>query len=175
MAKSATKSSAPSPKTDIAGNPVAEAWTPPDSDQEFTFTSMADAPAWVDPGWAGFDRGPALQVPAGDLYGDGPYHTKVARVGDKVIYTAPKGASTGKIDVIPSEPDPKEGGTTRKPPQQSACSLEDAIKTGAMAIDDLGDDAKAQVVGRSPGLRTMIEDGKGAPEAQSIGDVVKLD
>lgn len=159
-----------------APSPAAEAWEPPASDEEFVFESIDAAPAWVDKGWAGFDRGPALQVPAVDLpfTGNGPYTTKVARVGDKVVFTAAKGASAARLDVIPGEPDPAKGGTTKKVPQASNASLEDALKTGAMTPDDLGDDAKAQVIGRSPGLKGLIEDGKGAPEPQNVSDILKI-
>jgi len=166
MAKQPKQSAAPSPSDD---------WQPPKSDQEFVFESVDAAPAWIDKNWAGFDRGPALQVPAGDLYGGAPYTTKTARVGDKVVFTAAKGGMGAKLDVIPGLPDPKEGGTTKKPPQQSAVALEEALKSGSMTPDDLGDDATAQVISRTPSLRTLIEDGTGAPDAQSVGDVVKLD
>jgi hypothetical protein len=168
MAKNAkTTSGDPAPSPDR--------WTPPGSDEEFTFESIDAAPAWIDRGWASFDRGPALAVPAGDLYGDGPYHTKIARVGDKVVFIAAKGASPAKLDVITSEPDPKEGNVTKKPPQQSAAALEDMLKTGMLTMDDLGSDAKSQVAARSPNLSRMMEDRKGAPEPQNVSDVVKLD
>lgn len=171
-----SKALAPSPVAKNADGTDVQVWTPPDSDQEFVFESIDAAPAWVDKGWAGFDRGPALQVPAGllDDGGNGPYHTKTARVGDKVVFTAAKGAYPARLDVIAGELDPKEGGSTRKPPQASACSLEDALRTGAMTVEDMAEDAKAQVAARTPSLGRMIENGQGAPEPQAIGDLVKL-
>lgn len=151
-----------------------DTWQPPESDQEFVFTSMAEAPAWVDRNWASFDRGPALAVPHGDaLFGTGPYTTEIARVGDKVVFTAAKGAAPAKITVIPGAGDPDvEGATTRKVPQVSNVSLEDALKTGAMTPEDLGDDAKAQVAQRTPGMRRLVEgEMKAAPKAQSVEDI----
>lgn len=158
-----------------APTPAAEPWEPPTSDQEFVFESVDAAPGWVDKSWASFDRGPALAIP-NDFYGTGPYTTQVARVGDKVVYTAPKGASPGKVTVIPGEPDPAVAGSgTKKPPAQSNASLEDMLKTGMLTPDQLGADAKAQVAGRSPGMARLVNEGKGAPEAQSVADQVKLD
>jgi hypothetical protein len=159
------QSTAPSP---------AEEWEPPTSDQEFVFEGMDSVPAWVPKDWAGFNQGPALQVPAGDIMGfTGPYHTKVARLGDTVVFTAAKGATPAKLTVIPGEPIGDQA--TKKPAQQSNCSVEDALKTGMMTPDDLGDDAKAQVAARSPGMKKLVEEGKGAPEPQSIADFVKTD
>ena len=54
--------------------------------------------------------------------------------GDKVVYTAPKGASPGKFSIVESEPDPEDAGAvTRKPPQVSAASLEDMLRTGVLS------------------------------------------
>lgn len=166
-------------QTSPAPTPGADAvkvWEPPDSDQEFVFENVASAPEWVDKSWASFDRGPALAVPAGNLDNTGPYHTKTARVGDKVMFVAAKGAVPAHMEVIHMDIDPAvEGAGTRKLPQVSACSLEDAIRTGAMTPDDLGEDAKAQLLDRTPGLRRMVEDGTGVPEPQAVNDLVKLD
>ena len=63
--------------------------------------------------------------------------------------------------------------TTKKLPQVSNASLEDALRTGSMTPDDLGTDAKAQVASRTPGLAKMVEEGKGAPEPQNVSDIVK--
>lgn len=150
-----------------------EPWAPPESDQEFKFESIESAPAWVDKGWASYNMGPALAVPAGDLWGEGPYHTVTARVGDTVKFVAATPSKAAHLVVIEGEPTGENA--TKKPPQQSAASLEDMLKGGTLAVDDLGPDAKAQVLGRSPRLKTLIEDGKGAPEAVAISEVVKLD
>jgi hypothetical protein len=121
----------------------------PTSDQEFTFKSMADAPVWVDPNWASFDRGPALALPANPVYdGVGPYTPITARVGEK-------------------------GVGTRRMPAMTNASLEDQLKTGWMTPDELGSDAAAQVIARSPGMRKLIEEGKNAPKEQDVADVIK--
>jgi hypothetical protein len=150
---------------------AAKAWQPPQGDEEFIFNGIGSAPAWVDKGWASFDRGPALAVPQGDLFGTGPYHTAFAHIGDTVKYMAPKGATPGRIVIIPGEPTGSQA--TKKPPQQSAASLEDMLKNGMMSPEDLGDQAKAEVASRSPGLKTMIEEGIGTPEPQAVTDFVK--
>ena len=144
MAKNATTTPAPAP-----GENQVKAWVPPTGDQEFEFTSVADAPGWVDKNWASFDRGPALAVPQGDLYGKGPYHTAFAHVGDKVVFTAARGATPAKLTIIAREPGPED--STKKPPQVSQASLEDMLKNGFMSPDDLGPDAKAQVASAVPG------------------------
>ena len=165
----------PAPSLDANGNdraPEAKAWEVPDSDQEFVFENMESAPGWVDRNWAGFDRGPALQLPAGDLYGEGPYHTKVARVGDTVKFFAAQPSAPAHFEVMPGAL-PEEM-RTKRPPQESAAALEDMVKTGVMTVDDLGADAKAQVIGRSPKLKEMIEKGKNAPEAIAPSEYLKL-
>jgi len=168
MAKNVTTTPAPSPGQDFK-----PAWVIPSSDQEFEFRSVQDAPGWIDPNWAGFDRGPALAVPAGDLYGDGPYHTTFAHVGDKVVFTAARGATPAKLTVIPREPGPDE--VSRKPPQQSPASLEDMLKLGIITGEDLGPIGRAEVASRSPRLAKLVETGEGAPENQvKIGDVLVL-
>ena len=171
----------PAPTPANGSNPVPSGvpqpqWEPPKGDQEFVFESVDKAPAWVDKSWAGFDRGPALQVPAGNLDGTGPYHTSTARVGDTVKFIAAKGSTPGHLVVIPGEPDPKEKGqATRKPPQVSNASLEDLLRTGAISPDDLGADAKAQVAGRTPGLQKVVEGEQKIAEPQKISDIVKTD
>lgn len=161
------KSPAPAPEN--ADAPVA--WTPPKGDQEFKFESMDAAPAWVDRNWASFSQGPALAVPAGDLFGSGPYTTNFARVGDTVKFVAATPSKPAHIVVIEGEP--TGDSATKKPPQVSAASLEDMLKTGVMTPDDLGPDAKAQVAARSPRLAKLIEEGEGAPEAVPVTDIVK--
>ena len=173
MARNATPAPAP------ADGEKAKPWTPPPGDQEFVFESVDASPAWIDKGWASFDRGPALALPAGDLYGTGPYHTVTARVGDKVVYTAAKGAMPAKFTVIPGDPFPED--YTPKPPQQSGAQLEDLLKQGYLSPDKLGSDAKAQVAARSPRFKGLIEgettDGSEVPvpEKQSIEEQYKLD
>jgi len=178
MANQPRQSQAPAPRDTSGngnGNDAPKTWTPPPNDQEFTFTSVAEAPNWIDKSWASFDRGPALALPAGDLYGEGPYVTTTARAGDKVVYTAAKGAMPAKFTVVPGDP-AGEGEGTPKPPQQSPASLEDLLKQGYMTPDDLGADAKGQVAVRSPRFKGLIEGEtkNGAevplPEPQSIGD-----
>jgi hypothetical protein len=169
MAKSSNTTPAPTP-----GENQVEVWTPPSGDEEFEFTTIQDAPGWVDRGWASFDRGPALAVPAGDLYGEGPYHTTFAHVGDKVVYTAPRGATPAKLSVIAREPGPENA--ARKPPQQTSASLEDMLKNGFITPDDLGAEGKAQVASRSPRLGRLLEGEGHLPEGDlKVGDVVKLD
>lgn len=149
----------------------AEEWEAPESDQEFVFESMDAAPAWVDKSWASFDRGPAIALPAGDLFGTGPYHTKIARVGDTVKFIAATPSKPAHFEVIEGEPVGENA--TKKPPQVSAASLEDMLKTGVMTPDDLGPDAKGQVASRTPALSKLIEEGKNAPEPIPVSDIVK--
>lgn len=146
-------------------------WTPPTTDQEFVFESVQAAPNWVDKSWASFDRGPALALPAGDLWGEGPYHTTTARVGDKVVFTAAKGAMPAKFTVIPGDPAASGG---KKPPQQSAASLEDMLKSGVLSPDELGADGRSQVAARSPRLVPIIEGDTEIPEAVEISEVLKI-
>jgi hypothetical protein len=148
-----TRSPAPSPDNDVQTK--SEAWQIPDSDQEFVFESVDAAPGWIDRNWAGFDRGPALQLPAGNLDGSGPYHTKVARVGDTVKFIAGAGRQAPRFEVTAGEV-PEDAGTKRAP-QESAASLEDMLRSGAMSVDDLGADAKAQIATRSPHMAKMVE------------------
>lgn len=146
------KNSTPAPTPD---GPQVAAWTPPTGDEEFVFSSVADAPGWVDRNWAGFDRGPALAVPAGDLYGEGPYTTTMAHIGDTVKFMAANGTEPARLIVIPRAAVPEDG--TTKPAQVSAASLEDMIKNGVMKASDLGADAKAQLLERSPRLKALID------------------
>ena len=163
---------APSPaKTRADGTPEPETWEAPSSDQEFKFESMDAAPAWVDKSWASFDRGPAIALPAGDLFGTGPYHTKIARVGDTVYFKAATPSKAAHFEVIEGEPVGENA--TKKIPQVTNASLEDMLKSGVMTPDELGPDAKAQVSARTPGLAKLIEENKNAPEPIPVTDVVK--
>jgi len=151
-----------------------EQWKAPSGDQEFVFESVDKAPSWINKDWASFDRGPALAVPAGDIYGAPPYTTKIARVGDKVVFTAAKGAMPARFDVIPG--DPIAVGPARKPPQQSPAALEDMLRLGVLTPEDLGADGKAQVAARTPSLKGLIEgEVEAVAEPQSIADQLKLD
>ena len=175
MVKSQENDGSPAPtparrRATTNGNDIQEqAWTPPTSDQEFEFTTIQEAPDWVDRNWAGFDRGPALAVPAGDLYNDQPYTTQSARPGDTVKFIAAKGSLGPHIEVIRGEVDPEKG--TRRIAQQSAAQEEDLLKLGWIGPDDLGEDAKAQIMGRSPKLKGLIEGTTPPPEKQDASDL----
>ena len=148
----------------------------PNKESTFVFESVDKCPNWIDRNWAGFDRGPALQIPTELLpSGDAPYTTKVARVGDTVVFTPAKGGMPAKFDVIAGLPDPGNGIGTKRMPAVTNASLEDQLKTGTISPDDLGTDAAAQVVARSPGFRKLVEEGKNAPETVKVSDQVKLD
>lgn len=148
------------------------AWEPPGSDQEFKFDGdISSAPAWIDKGWAGYNNGPALALPADPMGNGYVYTTITARAGDTVKWVAPTPARFGHFEVIEGEP--TGDAATIKIPQVTNASLEDMLKTGSMTPDDLGTDAKAQVVGRSPHLRALVEEGKGAPEAIPVTEMVK--
>lgn len=164
---------APAPAPAPAAAPTE--WVAPDSDQDFIFESIDKAPAWVDKGWAGFDRGPALQLPAGDIYGTGPYWTKTAKVGDRVLFVAAKGSMPAHFEVVARDASADEGIGCKKPPQQSPVALEDALKTGWLTPEDLGEEGRGQVLARTPALKRLIEEGVNAPEPQSITNVVKID
>lgn len=150
-------------------------WLPPTSDEEFIFKDLDSAPAWIDRNWASYDRGPALALPAGDLYGKPPYTTKVARVGDKVVFTAANGAQPAKFDVIPADHSLDPGVGTIKYAQASNASLEDMLKTGVMSPEQLGTDARAQVAQRSPELQPMLEGNAPAPAPQPAPVSADLD
>ena len=130
-------------------------WVPPTSEQEWKFEGDPLAgPDWIDPGWAGFQAGPVLQVPTGDLWGKGAYTASPARVGDTIKFLPAKGAYPARFVVVPGEEPEKNA--TKLPAQQSAAQLEDLIKGGYLMADDLGEDAKAQVTLRSPQLAKVV-------------------
>ena len=175
-----TRTPAPAPARDNDRRSYEQRWEAPQHDQDFIFTNIDEAPSWIDRGWASFDRGPALALPAGDVHhlDNGPYTTVTARVGDKVVFTAARGANPAKFTVIPmaGTGDSSDGTMTRRPPQVTNASLEDALKTGSIAPEDLGADAKAQVAHRTPGMRKLIEGDIEAPKPQSTADMgVKTD
>lgn len=152
---------------------AAEQWAPPGGDEEFEFTNTSEAPAWVDRNWAGYDNGPALAVPAGDYPFGQPYTTVTAHPGDTVKWMAATPSKGAHAVVIPGEPTGENA--TRKPPMQSNCSLEDALKGGYLTVEDLSDDAKGQVVTRSPHFRAIIEGNAAVTtEPVEVGDYVKI-
>lgn len=152
-------------KTDTAPPEAPETAPLPKTDQDFVFKDIQSAPSWVDRGWAAYDRGPALALP-NDLSGKAPYTTKIARVGDKVMFVAAAGATPAHFEVIEADHSLEPGVGTIKPAQASNASLEDMLKTGVISHDELGSDAKAQVAGRSPELQDMVETGEGEPKKQ---------
>lgn len=163
---------------DPAANPTppavpAERWTPPENDEEFVFENIASAPSWVDKGWASYNMGPALAVPAGDIFGTPPYTTKVARVGDTVLFKAATPSKPAHFEVIAGEPTGENA--TVKVPQASAHSLEDALKTGVLTPEDLSPEAKGQVIARSPELRALVEEGKQAPDPVPVTELLKTE
>lgn len=166
---------APTPAPTASAAPVTDKpqpWAPPTEDQEFKFTTIDEAPAWIDKGWASWKDGPALAVPISDLWGEGPYHTAVARTGDTVKFFKATPSKVAHFEVLAGEPEPGKG--TKRPPQVTNASLEDQLKTGHITVDDLGDDAKGQILARSPRMTQMIQEGKGAPDPVSIPDVMKV-
>jgi len=148
-------------------------WSPPNADAEFIFDGIDKLPAWADKNWASFDRGPAIALPAGDLWGEGPYTTKTARIGDKVLFVAAVGSTPAHFEVVRREPEPEKG--TKRIAQQSAAQEEDLLKLGWITPDDLGEDAKAQIIGRSPRLKRMIEENENLPERQNPSDLFATD
>ena len=169
MAKRATSSPSATSET-----PKEDVWLPPTSDQEFEFTTIDEAPAWIDRNWAGFSQGPALQVPAGDLYGSGPYHTKVARPGDTVVFKAGRAGMAPKLDVVPGVPDLTEGGV-KKPPQESACSVEDGLKTGLIPMSTLTEADKGAIALRSPGLKQALDTDTALAEDQKVSEIMNVE
>ena len=160
--------------SDDNGTTEYKPWVPPKADEEFKFESPDSVPEWADKSWASYDRGPALAVPGGDLWGEGPYHTKVARVGDTVKFVAATPSKHAHFEVIEGEPT-DEGNITKRPPAYTNASLEDMIKTGWLSVDDLGADAKAQVAHRSPRLAQVMEGETDAQIAKpvEVGSVLK--
>jgi len=147
-------------------------WEPPKDEQEFVFEGIDKAPAWVDKNWAGFSQGPALAIPQGNINGwTGPYHTKFARIGDTVKFIPAKGSREARLVIIEGTRENKDG--TKRLPAISNASLEDQLKLGWLTVDDLGEDAKGQVLARTPGMKRLIEEGVGEPDEQNIGDLVK--
>jgi hypothetical protein len=150
---------------------AAPEWEPPTSDQEWKVTKIDEAPAWVDKGWASWSQGPAVAVPTSGLLSEGPYTTAIARSGDTIKFIAGTPSKEAHFEIIQGEPTGDQA--TKKPIAATNASLEDMLKSGLMSPDDLSDEAKGQVVSRSPKLKGLIEEGKGAPEAIPVTDTVK--
>lgn len=149
-----------------AGSPD---WEAPTERMEWTFEGdVQAAPEWIDRGWAGFDRGPALHIPAGDLWGNGPYTTKTARSGDTIVFVPAQGAKVAHFEVLQGEQTVEKGGTVL-PAQASQASLEDMVKLGHLAPDSMGAEAKGQVAVRTPSLaKVMSGEAKPPAEAQPV-------
>lgn len=141
-------------------------WEPPAEDQEFEFTGPESIPSWGFKGWQSWDNGPALALPAGDLYGNGPSHHTIARIGDKVLFIAATPSKQAHFEVVRKEPDIEDG--TILPAAQTNASLEDLIRGGTLGIDELGAEARGQVSLRTPRMRRMIETGEGAPKRNEL-------
>jgi hypothetical protein len=136
---------------------------PPAGREEFVFDGNPESlPEWLNKSDLGY--GPSINVPASDYPFTGAYTTLRATVGDTVVWTPAKGARGGHFDVIKGEPDTRE--MTKRPAQESPAQLEDLIKLGHVTPDDLGQDAKTQLLVRSPLFRPMVEEGVGLPEKQ---------
>lgn len=126
-------------------------WAPPGAGEEFVFTTIGEAPAWIDRGWASFDNGaPALAVPAGDHPFGQPYTTVMAHPGDTVRWVVASGARAAHAEVFAAVVSrDAEGSMTKRVAQESNASLEDALKGGAMSEADLSEEAKGQVRARA--------------------------
>jgi len=135
--------------TTSAAPPAWDASKLPTSDEEFEFTDIGSVPEWVDKGWAGYDGGPALQLPR-DLTFRGPYATTTAHLGDTVKFTAASGAKPAFFTVIQKDRSDEEGMGTKRPPAYSNASLEDLLASKALSVDDLDDNAKSQLIMRNP-------------------------
>ena len=139
----------------------------PKTDQEWKFDgNIQSAPEWVDKGWASFDGGPALAVPVGDPAKQ-PYTTTSCRKGDTLKYKARKNGAFGEFIIEKALiDDTVENPGTKRPAQESGASLEDMLKTGAMAPSDLDADAAAQVRVRNPlDAHTILPPEEGTPPA----------
>ena len=140
-------------KTD---NDQPQRWAPPTSDEEFVFEGIDSLPGWADKNWAAWDGGPALAVPTGDVYGGpGPYTTKVASIGDTVVFKSATYAKAAHFDIVKGTPSEEQ--STPKPPQQSGASYEDLIRGGWINKADLSEADKAGISARSPGMRQYFE------------------
>jgi hypothetical protein len=137
-------------------------WQPPGSDQEFVFKDIASAPEWIDKNWASYDGGPALAIPKGDVLSNDAYTTQTARVGDTVRFIAATKSKAAHFEVIEGDPT-VVGEGTKRPAQETGATLEDQLKGGSIAADDLGADAKAQVAGRTPAMKETVEGKTAAP------------
>ena len=157
----ATSTTTTASKTTTSTDEGWDATKLPKSDEEFVFKDINSIPGWCDKGWAGYDQGPALQLPV-DLSGKGPYTTTTARQGDTVKFTAAKGAKGAFFTVVQVDRSEEDG--TIKPAQVTNASLEDLLTTEHLKVGDLGTDAKAQLIVRNAQFAKQmgIEDAKAA-------------
>ncbi len=137
----------------MSNQSAAKPWVPPTSDQEFVFDTVDAIPAWADKSWATYSNGPALAVPTGDLFVTQPYTTAIAHKGDTVKYSV----DSNSITVVAAPPPATPDEAPKRAVQTSAASLEDQLKSKAIEAGDLDDDAKAQVISRTPALKSKLE------------------
>lgn len=124
--------------------------TIPDDRQEWTFEgNAADAPDWIDKGWAGTYAGqPALHVPLQSVHSNGPYGTRPAVAGDKIIFE-PQGPISGRY-LVEHAPSDAPGQWQPKPPQMTGASMEALITYGYLTIDDLTPASRAELARNNP-------------------------
>ena len=122
----------------------------PDDRQEWEFTgSVADAPEWIDKGWAGTYGGqPALHIPMQSVHSNGPYGTRPAVAGDKIIFE-PQGPISGRY-LVEHAPSDAPGQVQFKPPQMTGATMEALITYGYLSIDDLTAASKAELARNNP-------------------------
>jgi hypothetical protein len=116
----------------------------------FTFTSLAEAPFWVDRNWAGFDPAtntPTLAVPRDFFDGATPF-TLTVRIGDTLVYSPPQPGSGdffGSFSIVPAKPPELGGNGPPGPVREAGASLEDRLVTGHVRYDELDADARFQL------------------------------
>ena len=136
------------------GEPAPKPWVPPKDKQEYVVTEkMADVPEWIDKGWVGFG---ALKVPVGDYPFDSPYTTEKAEPGDTIQFS-PAGATRGGHFTVVKNTDPDQAKSTPRPAQESAATLEDLLKSGHLAPDEMRASDKQQVRVRSPKFQSILD------------------
>lgn len=114
--------------------------------------SLDGAPDWVDPNWVG---GTALKVP----FGTGqPWTVKKADIGDYVLRAPAAGplandtfsvmaaAEFGLIYNNDDDPPTSESTGSYRPPQESAATVSDLAKTGALDMSKLTPEARKQLI-----------------------------
>ena len=128
---------------------AAGAQAPDRATEQFKYEGRNDdLPEWIDKGWAGWDQGPALQVPRNDPR-RGPYVTQTVRAGDTVVYEPGKNGVFGKFHVEQGVPDEVDAEAAAfRPAQETQASLEDMVFGGTVEIDRLTPEAKGQLYSR---------------------------